>query len=266
MPRQAIKPRVAIISLTSCEGCQFALLDLSQDFIDLTSRIDLVEMHLIEEDPEPEAFDIVFVEGNPITEKNFTLLKKIRDKSTLLITLGNCAALGGVWEMKNYLDKEKTLRYIYKFEKTVPNHDIKSIDNFVKIDYVVPGCPINAYEFLKIVYSLLLGKAPSIAENPVCYECQYNSYECQLQQNPLQDRPALPCLGPFIRGGCDAICLKSKMPCQGCRGLLKDADTAKMEKIYGDIINADELNNILEIFGIRDDFEKKKLTYKNEKN
>lgn len=246
------KPQVAIVSLTSCEGCQFALLDLSQDFVGLTSRIEIAEMHLIEEIDEPAHFDIVFVEGNPITDENFKLLKEVREKSDILVALGNCAALGGVWEMKNYLDKEKTIRYIYKHEKTVPNPDIKEIDNFVKVDYTVPGCPINAYEFLKIVYCLLAGKTPKIAQNPVCYECQYRGYECQLQKG-------LPCLGPFIQGGCEAVCLKSKMPCQGCRGLLKNIDPAKMEQTYAKLQTTDQFINLLEMFGIRDDFDALKL-------
>lgn len=250
-PGQNSKPKVAIVSLTSCEGCQFVLLDLGEDFINLTERIDLVEMHLIEETPEPNHFDIAFVEGNPITDENIALLEKIREKSDIVVALGNCAALGGVWEPKNYRDKEKLIRYIYKHEKTVANPDIKEIDNFVKVDFTVPGCPINGLEFVKIVYNILAGMKPPIAQNPVCYECQYNGYECQLQKN-------LPCLGPFILGGCDAICLKSKMPCQGCRGFLNNIDTNKIEQTYARLLDKNGFNTLLEHFGIRDNFEQRK--------
>lgn len=243
-----VKPKVGFVSLTSCEGCQFVILDLAQDLLDLTERVEISEMHLIEESPEPEKFDIVFVEGNPITEDNIKLLMQVRERTPVLIALGNCAALGGVWEPKNYRDKEKLIRYIYKYEKTVANPDIKEIDNFVKVDYIVPGCPINGQEFVKIVYSILAGRDPQIAQNPICYECQYQGYECLLQRG-------LPCLGPFIMGGCEAVCLKSKMPCQGCRGLLKTADPAKIEKTYETLVKKEDFNTLLENFGIRDDFE-----------
>ena len=131
-------------------------MDLGQEFLDLAERIDLAEMHLIEGEEAPAQYDIAFVEGNPITEENLKLLKEVREKSKILVALGNCAALGGVWEPKNYRDKEKTIRYIYKYQKTVPNPDICEIDNFVKVDYALPGCPINAGEFLNFVYNLLI--------------------------------------------------------------------------------------------------------------
>jgi len=144
------KPKIAIVSLTACEGCQVALLDLGKSFFDFLKKVELVDFALIEEQPFPlprgkagkNKIDIVFVEGNPITKQDLELLKKIRRLSKILVVLGNCAALGGIPEMKNYQGKEKTIRYIYKNLKNIVNPDIKEIDNFVKVDFTIPGCPI----------------------------------------------------------------------------------------------------------------------------
>ena len=134
------KSKIAIISLTSCEGCQFALLDLGQKFFDFLKKIDLIDFAMVEDDPAKKVkLDVAFVEGNPITEENIATLKKIRENSKILVALGNCAALGGIPEIKNYENKEKTLRYIYKGSKNVANPDIKEIDNFVKVDFTIPG-------------------------------------------------------------------------------------------------------------------------------
>ena len=84
------KPKIAIISLTSCEGCQIALLDLGKRFFKLLEDVELVDLHLIEENPFPEGkLDIVFVEGNPITEENLKVLKRVREQAKILVVLGN---------------------------------------------------------------------------------------------------------------------------------------------------------------------------------
>ncbi len=281
------KPKVAIIGLTSCEGCQFALLDLGKRFLDLAKRIDLVNMRLIIEEPaaspasrgkqagppnypakggivggepEPKFFDIVFVEGNPITKQEIKLLKDIRQRTKMLIVLGNCAALGGVWEIKNYHNKEKILRQVYKNKVKVANPDIKEVDNFVKVDFTIPGCPINAEEFLRVVNQILDGELPSIPQRPVCYECQLQGQACLLQQG-------LPCLGPVSLGGCNAVCpVQGGFQCYACRGLLPNASLKNITKILKKYYSQDEINRWLEIFGVRDDWEEKMKLTKTQKH
>ncbi|MBU3901079.1 hypothetical protein KKF25_00335, partial [Patescibacteria group bacterium] len=99
------KPTIAITSLTCCEGCQVAILDLGERFLDLTRHIKIGDFAFLEEKEEPPNYDIVFVEGAPITEENITRLKSLRERSNILVALGACAALGGIAEIKNYQDK-----------------------------------------------------------------------------------------------------------------------------------------------------------------
>src|SRR3990167_477004 len=95
-----IKPTIAIVSLTCCEGCQVAILDLGERFLQLAKHIKIG--------------DFAFLEGAPITEANIARLKKLREKSKILVALGACAALGGIAEIKNYQDKNERMRYVYK--------------------------------------------------------------------------------------------------------------------------------------------------------
>ena len=109
------KKKVAIVSLTACEGCQVALIDLGKRFFDFLKKVELVDFHLLEEKPFPKGkIDIVFVEGNPITKEDVKILKSVRKQAKLLAVMGNCAALGGIPEMKNYMGKKKTIRYVYQ--------------------------------------------------------------------------------------------------------------------------------------------------------
>lgn len=243
------KLKIALVGLTSCEGCQFAILDLGKKIFELFQKVDLVEFGLIEEEPDrTKHYDIVFVEGSPITREHIKFLKNIRKKTDKLVVLGNCAALGGVWEIKNYKDKEKTIRYIYRHYTTVPNPDIKEVDNFVKVDFTIPGCPINAKEFLQFIYAEIAGPGFKIPERPVCYECQLDKNECLLQKGEI-------CFGPVTLGGCEAVCLNSNMPCWGCRGLLEHANYQSLYKLLKEKHSDKKINLALEIFGVRDDWE-----------
>jgi len=240
------KPKIAIIGLTSCEGCQFVMLDQGKRFLDLLSRFAVQEFRLIEDEPMiDEKYDLCLIEGNPVTKDNIKLLKTMRERSKVLVVVGNCAALGGVWELKNYQLKQKTIKYVYKIKMKVANPDIKEVDNFVTVDYVIPGCPITGNEFLEIIYQLLRGRRPRIAQSPVCNECRTSGYECLLQKGEI-------CLGPITLGGCHAVCLKSKQACWGCRGLFEGAQIENLMSHLQENFTKEEIYRVMEVFGARD--------------
>lgn len=241
------KPTMAIVSLTACEGCQVALLDLGKKFFNFLEKVELVNFDLTEEKDFPKGkIDVVFVEGNPIRDEELKVLKKVRKQAKLLVVMGNCAALGGIPEMKNYQNKEKTIRYIYKNTEGIANPDIKEIDNFVKVDFTIPGCPIDNEEFLKYAKILVTGKVPKIPEKPVCSECPYwGNEKCFLRRKE-------PCLGPVIFAGCKAVCTKNEFPCYGCRSFLPNVKPDGFLKSLEKMKNKEEIDNNLEIFGLKD--------------
>jgi coenzyme F420-reducing hydrogenase gamma subunit len=248
------RTKVAFFSLTSCEGCQFSLLDLGEKFFNFLREVDLIDFSLIEEIPFPKGkveIDVSFVEGLPIRKEEIDLLKKIREESKILVAVGNCASLGGIPEMKNYQGKEKTIRYIYKRLNHIFNPEIKEIDNFVKVDFYIPGCPINGEEFLKYAKNLIKGKIPKIPQKPVCSECPHQGKEtCFLRKKE-------PCLGPIILAGCGAICPKNNQLCYGCRGILKNINPKGFLETLKKFKKPEEIEDNLEIFGIKDDIEEK---------
>lgn len=246
------RPKIAIFSLTSCEGCQFALLDLGEKFFNFLKNVELIDFPLIEEAPYPKGvkIDVSFVEGNPITKEDINLLKKIRKESKILVALGNCTALGGIPEIKEYQGREKTIRYIYKRLNHILNPEIKEIDNFVKVDFTIPGCPISGEEFLKYTKELIKRKIPEVSQKPVCVECpKKGAKNCFLTKKEI-------CLGLITLAGCKAICPKNEFPCLGCRGLFKEAPVKNFLKILEKWASKKEIEESLEIFGIKDDIEK----------
>lgn len=242
------KLKFAFVSLTSCEGCYVELLGLRERFVELKDKIDIVEFRLFEDDYffSEQKLDVVFVEGSPVTKENIINLKKIRSNAKHLVACGSCAHLGGIYHLKNYQDSQKIMEHIYSGDKKLDNPPIKPLAEYVKVDLNLPTCPIIKEEILRFIYSLVVGKVPKIKQNPVCFECMTNGYECLLQKGEI-------CLGPIIQGGCNAICLKSKQACWGCRGLLKKPAIVNWKNaVKNNGWNEKQINKVLEMFAIKE--------------
>jgi len=252
VPKQKTKkPRVAIISLTSCEGCQFVLLDLGTRFLEFTEKVELVDFRLIEDQEDDGGMlDLVLIEGNPVTKANEKTLLSARKRAKMLVALGNCAAMGGVPEMKNYHEGVDTIKHVYKYLQGINNPAIREIDNLVKVDFVFPGCPISGEEFLRYVPELLKGNIPIIPDQPVCVECKKAGNRCLLLDKK-------PCFGPMILGGCNATCPTSRAQCQGCRGLRPTGNVTAMRAMLKNMMSDEQFQNMTEIFGLRDDLEER---------
>ena len=254
MEKQKLK--IAIISLTGCEGCCFAILDWSKKFLALNKKIEVKNFRLFEEDAHfnTEKYDVAFVEGSPLTKADIVRLRVIRNNSKKLIALGSCADMGGIYHLKKYQDKNKIFNHVYKSEEEIPpdnngsgidNLEVLPISALVQVDGIIPGCPITADEFFNLVYQFLIGKSATIKQNPVCYECQIQGFECLLQKGEI-------CLGPITQGGCEAICLKSKQGCWGCRGLVEDAEVDNLVKKLKENYSEKEIIKVFEVFGVKE--------------
>ncbi len=240
------KINVGLFSLTGCEGCYFAILDKTKEFIALNNKVNIINCRLFEDDAhfEAEQYDIAFIEGSPLTESNRKQVKIIRKNSKMVVALGACASLGGIYHIKEYHDKNKIFDHVYHNGVGVENYDVQTLDKLIKVDAYIPGCPITAKEFMLFIYTFLAGKKQKIPQNPVCYECQIRGYECLLQKGEV-------CLGPITCGGCGAVCLKSKQGCWGCRGLVEAAEVGNLVGKLREKYSDREITKYLEIFGIK---------------
>lgn len=240
------KPVIAILSLTCCEGCQVSIFDLGERFLEFLTKVNIGDFRLAEDLPDVDKYDIAIVEGTPITKENFRRLKEVRKKSKILVTIGACATMGGVQEIKDYRgDKNKLIRTIYPNIRGIDNPNIKSVKEIVKVDLEIPGCPINKEEFFRLINVLLeTGKIPEIPQRPVCEECVRRNKNCLILLGK-------PCLGPIILAGCGAPCPASGFLCDGCRG---PKEVINLEAIKKALkvkarLSEGEIENLLERFG-----------------
>jgi len=208
------KPRVAIFDFACCEGCQLQIVDLEEELLDLITVIEPVTWReaMTEESDE---YDIALVEGSITRPQDEERLKEIRERAKVLVAIGACAAIGGVNRIKNNFAMDDVKTCVYGDDAGMPHLDTaptKGAPEVVKVDYVIPGCPIDKEEFTYVVRCLALGKEPVIPDYPVCVECKARGTVCRYEYGEI-------CLGVITRAGCKAPCPAAGLWCFGCRGL-----------------------------------------------
>ncbi len=239
------KPRIAIFDFACCEGCQLQIVNLEEELLDLIGVVDVVEWREAISDQSNE-YDIAIVEGSITRPEDEKRVKLIRTRAKILIALGACATIGGINKLKNNFPLDKVKQYVYGKDANKPHlntDETKAVDEVVKVDYYVHGCPIDRKEFTYIVRCLLMGKTPDIPEYPVCVECKAKGNPCLWDYDQL-------CLGPIIRAGCGARCPSSGFRCFGCRGYVDNPNVDAAKDVvarYG--LNIESLKTKMVLFG-----------------
>ncbi|MGB7569403.1 MAG: hypothetical protein WBM07_16190 [Chitinivibrionales bacterium] len=242
-----MKPKVAFFDFTCCEGCQLQIADLEEDIIGLVNLVDVVEFREVITGKAPR-YDIAFIEGSISRPEDEERVKEIRGRSALLVAFGACATTGGVNKLKNLrgaMDSVK--KEVYGENWAMPHletYATKAVDEVVKVDLKIHGCPITRSEFLKIVKALVFGTKPEIPDFPVCVECKMKGNECMFDKGHT-------CIGPITRAGCGAICPSNNSSCEGCRGAVTDPNKNAMHEVlekYG--MSLDAIKRDFTIFSI----------------
>src|ERR1035437_1357488 len=167
------KPRVATTSLAGCFGCHMSVLDIDERILDL--------MELVEFDKSPiddiKQFSgrclLGLVEGGCCNDENVHVLREFRTHCDVLIALGDCATMGGIPALRNVIPLRECLDEAYRHGPTVYNptgaipddpdlplllNKVYPVQEVVKIDYSLPGCPPSADTIWAALTALLNGR------------------------------------------------------------------------------------------------------------
>jgi len=212
------KPRVGIFGLTGCAGDQLQILNCEDQLLRLTERLDIIDWVMAKsENDHTSRLDIAFVEGVVATQRDLDALKEIRARSRVLVALGTCAVFGGLPTMRNELPREVLQREVYdKGTAHLDTVEARPASQFVPFEMLLPGCPIERPEFLKVVNALLIGTKAELPRVPVCWECKTKENLCRVVHF------GEICCGAMTRAGCDARCPSHGVACAGCRGPVEE--------------------------------------------
>lgn len=225
------RPRIAVHKFSSCDGCQLAFLNLGEELLELTKRVEI--MHFLEaglDNPDAEV-DIAFVEGSLSTQDEIEHIHRIRKAGRYLITIGACATAGGLQALRNLDNRHDEWRdAIYakpEFINTLSH--ARPVADEVRVDFELWGCPINSRQLLAAVNSLLFGAPPIDDRDKVCLECKRQQKVCVMV---TEDKP---CLGPVTRTGCGALCPSFGRDCYGCYGPADNPNTESLSHRFAGI-------------------------------
>jgi NAD-reducing hydrogenase small subunit len=166
------KARLATMWLDGCSGCHMSLLDVDEALFAIAERADVVYGPLVDAQEFPHDVDVTIVEGSVSTEEDLEKIQMVRERTRVLVALGDCATTGNVSALRNPIPVKTLLERVYVegadtekgipsdipvlLKQAIPLHDV------VKIDLHVPGCPPSAPTILYVLNELLDGRIPDL--------------------------------------------------------------------------------------------------------
>lgn len=213
------KMDIGLYGFTGCNGDQLVIIHSEDKLLDFFGSANVKSFSLAKSDNDESSLDLAFIEGSISNEEQAEHVMHIRKRSKLLIAIGSCACFGGIQSMQVKPSWETRFKKVYaenklEIRKPIPS---KPVGDVVKVDFCVPGCPIDADQFFFIFGQLLLGNAPVLPDYPVCGECRWKENECLLLKNIF-------CVGPLTASGCGAVCPTHNLPCLGCWGPVREGN------------------------------------------
>jgi NAD-reducing hydrogenase small subunit len=169
------KLKLATVWLDGCSGCHMSVLDLDEGILTVAQQADLVYSPLVDAPEFPEGVDVALVEGAVSSQEDAHRIRTIRERSRILVALGDCAITGNVPSMRNSIPVQKILQRVYvegaDVNPVIPTDGVppllpqaRPLHEFVKVDFHLPGCPPNPKAFLAVLGEVLKGRVPKPAE------------------------------------------------------------------------------------------------------
>ena len=165
------KIRLATVWLGGCSGCHMSFLDLDERLIALAETAELVYSPIADIKEFPEAVDVTLVEGAVANVDHVELVKKIRERSKIVVSFGDCAVTGNVTSLRNHLKVDDLLTQVYHegpgkhprgleadhivpalIPRVLPLHQV------IPVEAYIPGCPPDPDRIWEAVFALLAGR------------------------------------------------------------------------------------------------------------
>ena len=162
------KLKVATVWLDGCSGCHMSLLDMDAAIISLAQKIELVYGPLVDAQEFPEDVDVTLVEGAVSSQDDLNKIQKIRQRTHLLVAMGDCAVTGNVPAMRNSIPVTRMLQCVYASGGEARPSRAKAFlccssrpapsASSSQWTFRLPGCPPPSKSIAGVIAALLEGK------------------------------------------------------------------------------------------------------------
>jgi len=167
----ADKVSIAVNWAAACGGCDVALLDLEEAFLDVAALLDVkywpVAMDFKRDDLRAlpsQSVDIGLFNGAVRTSEQRSDAELMRDRCKVLVAFGSCSCYGGIPGLGNVSDREGIFEVAYGSTPSTDNPDdaapqtscvvdghevglpafddqVRALHQVVDVDVFAPGCP-----------------------------------------------------------------------------------------------------------------------------
>ena len=176
---KARKLRIATTSLAGCFGCHMSILDIDERILQLANLVEF-DRSPIDDIKHCGPCDIGIIEGAVCNSENVHVLREFRKNCKFLVAMGACAINGGLPALRNHFDLKDVLTDVYTRgdNQSVPNdtelplllEKVHPLNEVVRIDYFLPGCPPSADTIWAGLKALLTGQEPKLPYGLFKYE------------------------------------------------------------------------------------------------
>jgi NAD-reducing hydrogenase small subunit len=179
------RPRIATASLAGCFGCHMSLLDLDERFLDLAELVEFDRSPINDYKEFQGQCAVGLVEGGCANEENIATIREFRKRCDVLVSVGDCATMGGIPAMRNLVPLEECLQEAYVDGPTVYNPSglppgdpeiprlldrVYALHEVVHIDWHLPGCPPSPEAFWAALSALLAGEPVELPPGLIRYD------------------------------------------------------------------------------------------------
>jgi len=170
--------RIATVWFGGCAGCHMSFLDLDEFLIELAGKAEIVFSPVMDVKEYPEQVDVCLIEGAICNEDNLELLHKVRMRTKVLVSFGDCAVTANVPAIRNQLglgNAESVLQRAYieeaQLNPSVPSAPgivpallarVMPVHEVVHVNYFLPGCPPPADRIKALLVQVLNGEEPKL--------------------------------------------------------------------------------------------------------
>jgi sulfhydrogenase subunit delta len=220
------RPRLGVFKLASCDGCQLALLDLEDELLAIAEAVQIDHFPEMTRASDPAGpFEVSLIEGSVSTPEHLEIVRNIRRRSNVVVTIGACATAGGLQALRNFADHEEFLRVVYARPDYIESLATSTpIADHVRVDFELRGCPIDKHQLREVLSAALAGRRPNIPRHTVCMECKAAGRVC------VTVARGIPCLGPVTHSGCGSLCPGFARGCYGCFGPSPQPNTRSLAR------------------------------------
>jgi coenzyme F420-reducing hydrogenase gamma subunit len=150
MAEENKKIKVGWFSFSCCEDSTVIFTEILNDhWQEWKNIMDFRHARVLKTHNVMDEFDVAFVEGAIASDEHEEKVKEIRSRAKFFVAVGSCACIGMPSAQRNNFNAEQLHEVQFLVDRFKMSPKVLKLADVVKVDYEIPGCPMNPDDFLK---------------------------------------------------------------------------------------------------------------------